>query len=54
MERYNIVGLHKHKVTTLEWSKNGERLFSGDEGGLVVATEIDFYMVKIHRTFSEI
>lgn len=46
VERYNIGGLHKKTVTTVEWSKNGMKLFSGDQDGLVVLTEIDFYMVN--------
>nr|XP_050851053.1 WD repeat-containing protein CG11141 isoform X1 [Vespula vulgaris] len=44
IEKYNISGLHKGVVTTVEWSKNGMKLFSGDQNGLVVLTEIDFYM----------
>lgn len=45
MERYSISGLHNTAVTAVEWSKNGMKLFSGDKDGLVVLTEIDFYMV---------
>lgn len=45
VERYSISGLHNSAVTTVEWSKNGMKLFSGDQDGLVVFTEIDFYMV---------
>lgn len=44
VERYTIRGLHNSAVTTVEWSKNGMKLFSGDHDGLVVITEIDFYM----------
>ncbi|XP_043280141.1 WD repeat-containing protein CG11141 [Venturia canescens] len=44
VERYNITGLHRSAVTTVEWSKNGMKLFSGDQEGSVVLTEIDFYM----------
>ncbi|XP_015432211.1 PREDICTED: uncharacterized protein LOC107188428 [Dufourea novaeangliae] len=44
VERYSISGLHNSAVTTVEWSKNGMKLFSGDKNGLVVLTEIDFYM----------
>lgn len=44
IERYSISGLHNSAVTTVEWSKNGMKLFSGDQDGLVVLTEIDFYM----------
>ncbi|XP_076640895.1 uncharacterized protein LOC143352361 [Halictus rubicundus] len=43
-ERYSISGLHNSAVTTVEWSKNGMKLFSGDQDGVVVLTEIDFYM----------
>ncbi|KAM0729678.1 WD repeat-containing protein [Formica fusca] len=44
VERYSISGLHSTAVTAVEWSKNGMKLFSGDKDGLVVLTEIDFYM----------
>ncbi|XP_011302485.1 WD repeat-containing protein CG11141 [Fopius arisanus] len=44
VERYNIGGIHKSPVNSVEWSKNGMKLFSGDQDGLVVLTEIDFYM----------
>ncbi|XP_063980841.1 WD repeat-containing protein CG11141 [Diachasmimorpha longicaudata] len=44
VERYNIGGIHKSPVSSVEWSKNGMKLFSGDQDGLVVLTEIDFYM----------
>lgn len=51
MERYSISGLHNTTVTAVEWSKNGMKLFSGDKDGLVVLTEIDFYMVSRHQKF---
>ncbi|XP_078047877.1 uncharacterized protein LOC144475652 isoform X2 [Augochlora pura] len=44
VERCSISGLHNSAITTVEWSKNGMKLFSGDQDGLVVLTEIDFYM----------
>ncbi|XP_031840011.1 WD repeat-containing protein CG11141 [Nomia melanderi] len=44
VERYSITGLHNSAVTRVEWSKNGMKLFSGDQDGLVALTEIDFYM----------
>jgi hypothetical protein len=47
VERYTISGLHSSAVTAIEWSMNGMKLFSGDKNGLVVLTEIDFYMVNI-------
>ncbi|KAL1124454.1 hypothetical protein AAG570_001080 [Ranatra chinensis] len=44
IERYTIGGLHSGRITTLEWSLNGQKLFSGDSAGQVIYTEIDFYM----------
>lgn len=44
--RYTIGDLHKSKITAIEWSKNGMRLFSGDKNGVIIMTEIDFYMVS--------
>lgn len=46
VERFNISGLHKVSVTAVEWSKNGMKLYSGDENGLVVLTEMDFNLVR--------
>lgn len=45
VERYTVTELHKSAISALEWSKNGMKLFSGDKNGVVVLTEIDFYMV---------
>ncbi|XP_015178966.1 PREDICTED: uncharacterized protein LOC107067716 isoform X2 [Polistes dominula] len=39
----NSINLHKDTVTALEWSKNGMHLFSGDENGLVVVADFDYY-----------
>lgn len=47
VERYTVSELHKTSVSALEWSKNGMKLFSGDKNGVVVLTEIDFYMVGL-------
>ncbi|XP_066901828.1 tectonin beta-propeller repeat-containing protein 2 isoform X2 [Halyomorpha halys] len=44
IERYTVDGLHKTTVTALEWSMNGQKLFSGDSDGVVVFTEMDFIM----------
>ncbi|CAH1396125.1 unnamed protein product [Nezara viridula] len=44
IERYTVDGLHKTRVTALEWSMNGQKLFSGDSDGVVVFTEMDFVM----------
>lgn len=45
--RYTIGNLHKSQITAIEWSKNGMRLFSGDKNGVIIMTEIDFYMVSV-------
>lgn len=45
VERYTVSELHQSAISALEWSKNGMKLFSGDKNGVVVLTEIDFYMV---------
>lgn len=53
VEKYLVTELHKGPITALEWSKNGMKLFSGDKNGLVILTEIDFYMVNfIQRNLS--
>ncbi|XP_071050301.1 WD repeat-containing protein CG11141 isoform X2 [Onthophagus taurus] len=44
VERYLVSDVHKSSISSLEWSKNGMKLFSGDSNGIVVLTELDFYM----------
>ncbi|KAK3921074.1 WD repeat-containing protein [Frankliniella fusca] len=44
VERYTVVDLHCSPITAVEWSPNGMKLFSGDQRGVIVLTEIDFYM----------
>lgn len=38
--------MHKSKITALEWSTNGMKLFSGDSNGLVIYTEMDYCSVR--------
>jgi len=54
VERYTISGLHTSPVTAIEWSMNGMKMFSGDKSGLVVLTEIDFYMVSISDIMNDV
>lgn len=54
VERYTVSDLHMGCITTLEWSKNGMKLFSGDVNGHVVLTEIDFYMVRLFYFYKSI
>lgn len=49
VERYTVSDLHKSKITAVEWSKNGMKLFSGDKNGCIILTELDFYMVNLFQ-----
>ncbi|XP_051942082.1 tectonin beta-propeller repeat-containing protein 2 [Hippocampus zosterae] len=41
LRRFDVVGLHKGTVTSLSWSANGMKLFSGDDKGRVVFSTLD-------------
>lgn len=41
-ERYTIRNVGRGRITCVEWSKNGSKLFSGDANGVVLFTEFDF------------
>ncbi|XP_045917907.1 tectonin beta-propeller repeat-containing protein 2 isoform X3 [Micropterus dolomieu] len=41
LRRFDVVGLHKGSVTSLAWSANGMKLFSGDDKGRVVFSSLD-------------
>lgn len=43
-ERYTIRNVHRAEITDLVWSKNGMKLFSGDDNGAVVLNEINYQM----------
>ena len=43
----HVSGAHNSPVTCLEWSPDGELLYSGDEQGRVYVTVIKLYEVKI-------
>ncbi|CAL8111418.1 unnamed protein product [Orchesella dallaii] len=49
-QRFLIQELHKGAVTALEWSRNGMKLFSGDQTGHVVVTDIDYDLVQIRSS----
>lgn len=42
IERYTIRNPDRGRITCVEWSKNGSKLFSGDAAGVVLFTEFDF------------
>ncbi|XP_061599817.1 tectonin beta-propeller repeat-containing protein 2 [Cololabis saira] len=41
LRRFDVVGLHKGSITSLTWSTNGMKLFSGDDKGRVVFSTLD-------------
>ncbi|XP_026164144.1 tectonin beta-propeller repeat-containing protein 2 isoform X2 [Mastacembelus armatus] len=41
LRRFDVVGLHKGSVTSLAWSTNGMKLFSGDDKGRVIFSALD-------------
>eukprot|EP00066_Takifugu_rubripes_P028769 XP_011618035.1 PREDICTED: tectonin beta-propeller repeat-containing protein 2 [Takifugu rubripes] len=41
LRRFDVVGLHKGSITSLTWSTNGMKLFSGDDKGRVVFSSLD-------------
>ncbi|XP_042193986.1 tectonin beta-propeller repeat-containing protein 2 isoform X2 [Callorhinchus milii] len=41
LRRFDIVGVHKNTITTLTWSTNGMKLFSGDDQGKVAYINVD-------------
>lgn len=47
LRRFDVVGLHKGSVTSLAWSTNGMKLFSGDDKGRVVFSSLDLDQVMM-------
>lgn len=48
IERYVIGDMHGGaSVRCVRWAKNGMKLFSGDERGVVVLTEFDYQLVSV-------
>ncbi|XP_028294683.1 tectonin beta-propeller repeat-containing protein 2 isoform X2 [Gouania willdenowi] len=41
LRRFDVTGLHRGSVTSLAWSTNGMKLFSGDDRGRVVFSALD-------------
>lgn len=42
-----MLGSHKSSITALAWSPNGTKLFSGDERGKIIQSNLDFDKVKV-------
>lgn len=55
MEKYLIKDIHRTPVTCICWSPNAMKIFSGDAGGLVSCTEIDYdqHLSTTKELFSE-
>ncbi|ODM97592.1 Tectonin beta-propeller repeat-containing protein 2 [Orchesella cincta] len=49
-QRFLVQELHRGAVTALEWSRNGMKLFSGDQTGHIVLTDIDYDLVQIRSS----
>ncbi|XP_069593956.1 tectonin beta-propeller repeat-containing protein 2 isoform X2 [Ranitomeya imitator] len=42
LRRFDVLGSHKSSITALAWSPNGMKLFSGDERGKIIQSNLDF------------
>ncbi|XP_075700370.1 tectonin beta-propeller repeat-containing protein 2 [Rhinoderma darwinii] len=42
LRRFDVLGSHKSSITALAWSPNGMKLFSGDERGKIIQSDLDF------------
>nr|XP_045595374.1 tectonin beta-propeller repeat-containing protein 2-like isoform X1 [Procambarus clarkii]XP_045595375.1 tectonin beta-propeller repeat-containing protein 2-like isoform X1 [Procambarus clarkii]XP_045595376.1 tectonin beta-propeller repeat-containing protein 2-like isoform X1 [Procambarus clarkii] len=42
VKRFTVANVHSTRITSLTWSRNGMRLFSGDANGVVSAVEINY------------
>uniref|UniRef100_A0A915JQG0 Tectonin beta-propeller repeat-containing protein 2 n=1 Tax=Romanomermis culicivorax TaxID=13658 RepID=A0A915JQG0_ROMCU len=43
--------VHKSSITCVEWSDNGNKIFSGDSSGLVMLTVVDFDQEVFHSSY---
>ncbi|KAM8921078.1 tectonin beta-propeller repeat-containing protein 2 [Pelodytes ibericus] len=41
LRRFDVLGIHKSSITALAWSPNGMKLFSGDDRGKIVQSDLD-------------
>ncbi|KAM4690537.1 tectonin beta-propeller repeat-containing protein 2 [Rhinophrynus dorsalis] len=42
LRRFDVLGIHKSNITALAWSPNGMKLFSGDDKGKIIQSDLDF------------
>ncbi|XP_063295881.1 tectonin beta-propeller repeat-containing protein 2 [Pelobates fuscus] len=41
LRRFDVLGIHKSSITALAWSPNGMKLFSGDDRGKIIQSDLD-------------
>lgn len=44
IERYTLRGFHRSAITSIAWSKNGMKIFTGDSAGSIVLTLINYQL----------
>ncbi|KAM4664262.1 tectonin beta-propeller repeat-containing protein 2 [Discoglossus pictus] len=42
LRRFDVLGVHKSSISALAWSPNGMKLFSGDDKGKIIQSDLDF------------
>ncbi|NP_001084519.1 tectonin beta-propeller repeat containing 2 L homeolog [Xenopus laevis] len=42
LRRFDVLGVHKSNINALAWSPNGMKLFSGDDRGKIIQSDLDF------------
>ena len=47
IQQFRVSNIHRQSVTCLKWSKNGEKLYSGDVGGKIVESSVKFIMNEV-------
>lgn len=47
IQQFSVSNVHRQSVTCLKWSKNGEKLYSGDEGGKIIESSVEFIMNEV-------
>ena len=45
LHMFTVKDIHHSAITSIVWSQNAMKLFSGDEDGVVVCTEINYHEV---------
>ena len=47
IQQFLVTNIHRQSVTCLKWSRNGEKLFSGDEEGKIVESSVAFILNEV-------